>query len=151
VVLLGISTLVVVVDQMTKFAIQAWMACGDSIPVVQGVFHITYILNAGAAFGILQHKTYFFVGVALVLVAGVIYLYPRIPADQPLLRIGVALLTGGAVGNVIDRFRLGYVVDFFDFRIWPIFNVADICIVIGVGCLIFYLMRMKDDSNETVE
>lgn len=150
-VLVGISALVVVLDQLSKFAIQSRMACGDSIPVIPDVFHITYILNAGAAFGILQHKTYFFVGVALILVAGVIYLYPRIPDGQPMLRIGIALLTGGAVGNVIDRFRIGYVVDFFDFRIWPIFNVADICIVIGVGCMIFYLMRMEDGRSETVE
>lgn len=149
--LVGLSAAVVIVDQLTKYLIQARMATGESIPVIPEVFHITYILNAGAAFGIMQNQTYFFVGVALCLIAGVIYMYPRIPADQPHLRCGVGLLTGGAVGNVIDRMRFGVVVDFFDFRIWPVFNVADICIVIGVCCLILYLIQSENDRQETSE
>jgi len=146
VALIGLSALVVVVDQATKYWIQSRMETGESTPVIAGMFHITYILNSGAAFGILENKTWFFVCVALLLIAGMTYLYPRLPADKPILRMGAGLLTGGAVGNLIDRVRIGYVVDFFDFRIWPVFNVADICIVCGVACLIYVLLDSRESD-----
>jgi signal peptidase II len=149
VALIGLSTLVVLVDQATKLWIQSRMGYGDSVPVIQNVFHITYILNAGAAFGILENKTWFFVAVALLLIAGVAYIFPRLPAEKPLLKLGAGLLTGGAVGNLIDRVRIGYVVDFFDFRIWPIFNVADICIVCGVGCLVYVMLTTSDSPDDS--
>ena len=142
--LIGLSTVVVLVDQATKYWIQSWMVTGESSPVITGIFHITYILNAGAAFGILENKTWFFVSVALLLICGVAFIYPRLPADKPFLKLGAGLLTGGAIGNLIDRIRFGYVVDFFDFRIWPVFNVADICIVCGVACLVYVLLTTKE-------
>ena len=145
--LIGLSTLVIVVDQATKYWIQSRMAYGESSPVIREVFHITYILNPGAAFGILENKTWFFIAVALALLAGVAYLYPRMPANQPMVKLGAGLLVGGAIGNLIDRVRIGYVVDFFDFRIWPIFNVADICIVCGVACLVYYLLLIPDEAE----
>ena len=149
--LIGLSTVVVSVDQATKFWIQSRMSYGESVPVISDVFHITYILNPGAAFGILENKTWFFVIVALLLIAGVTYIYPRLPTDRPFLKLGAGLLTGGAVGNLIDRVRIGYVVDFFDFRIWPIFNVADICIVCGVACLAYVLLTTPETSESGSE
>lgn len=148
VALIGFSTLVVLLDQATKFWVQSHMAYGESVPVIMNVFHITYILNPGAAFGILENKTWFFVVIALLLIAGVTYVYPRLPTDRPFLKVGAGLLTGGAVGNLIDRVRIGYVVDFFDFRIWPIFNIADICIVCGVACLA-YMLLITPENNES--
>ena len=142
--LIWLSTVVVLLDQATKFWIQSRMAYGESAPVITNVFHITYIMNPGAAFGILENQTWFFVLVAVALIAGVAYIYPRLPLDRPLLKLGAGLLTGGAIGNLIDRVRLGKVVDFFDLRIWPIFNVADICIVCGVACLAYVLMLTPD-------
>jgi signal peptidase II len=150
VALIGLSTLVIVIDQATKYWIQSRMAYGESSPVIREVFHITYILNPGAAFGILENKTWFFIAVALILLAGVAYLYPRMPANQPMVKLGAGLLVGGAIGNLIDRVRIGYVIDFFDFRIWPIFNVADICIVCGVACLAYFLLLTPDGTDTTV-
>ena len=144
--LISLSTLVIVIDQVTKYWIQSRMAYGESSPVIREVFHITYILNPGAAFGILENKTWFFIAVALVLLAGVGYLYPRLP-ENPMVKLGTGLLVGGANGNLIDRVRIGYVIDFFDFRIWPIFNVADICIVCGVACLAYYLLLTADETE----
>ena len=149
--LIGLSTVVVLVDQATKFWIQSRMSYGESVPVISDVFHITYILNPGAAFGILENKTWFFVIVAVLLIAGVTYIYPRLQADRPFLKLGAGLLTGVAVGNLIDRVRIGYVVDFFDFRIWPIFNVADICIVCGVACLAYVLLTTPETSESGSE
>jgi len=139
---------VIVVDQLSKFYIQANMAPGMSVPVVQNVLHITYVLNPGAAFGILEYQTAFFIAIAIGMILTVIYVYPRIPNHYLLLRFGVGLMVGGAIGNVIDRIKTGYVVDFFDFRIWPVFNVADVAIVSGVGCIIFSMLYLsyKEDG-----
>ncbi len=131
---------VIALDQVSKAYLQANMAPGASVPVIPGVFHITYVLNPGAAFGILEHQRWFFVAVALLLVAVIVYLYPRIPPGYGLLRLGIALQTGGAAGNAIDRLKTGYVVDFFDFRVWPVFNVADMAIVGGVALIVYSLL-----------
>ena len=146
--LIGLSTAVVLLDQATKYWIQSRMAYGESAPVIPNIFHITYILNPGAAFGILENKTWFFVLVAVLLIGGVAYIYPRLPSDRPLLKLGAGLLTGGAVGNLIDRIRLGQVVDFFDFRIWPVFNLADVAIVLGVASMIYAIMVKMKETDE---
>lgn len=142
---------VVAVDQLSKYYVQSKMSLGMSLPVVDNIFHITYILNPGAAFGILEHQTMFFIAIAVFMLAAVVYFYPRIPESSRALRFGTGLMVGGAVGNVIDRVKTGYVIDFFDFRIWPVFNVADMAIVGGVGLIIFslyYLPEKKDGCND---
>lgn len=143
---------IILIDQLSKFYIQETMTIGMSHPIITDVFHITYILNPGAAFGILENQRIFFIFIAIVMIFVVAYIYPKIPSNSSLLRLGVALLVGGAIGNVIDRVKFGYVVDFFDFRIWPIFNIADITIVIGVTLIIYsmiFLSNIKDESNES--
>jgi signal peptidase II len=125
------------------------MVPGLSIPIIPNIFHITFVLNPGAAFGILEHQTAFLVVVAGIMVAAVLYFYPHIPhKDHYLLRLGIGLMMGGAIGNVIDRVKTGYVIDFFDFRIWPVFNIADMSIVIGVGCIILHMMNLSDKEDD---
>ncbi|MBP2626426.1 MAG: Lipoprotein signal peptidase [Firmicutes bacterium] len=144
-----LALFIVGIDQLSKFYIQTHMVLGMSIPVMQDIFHITYILNPGAAFGLFEHQTIFFVIIAIGMVVAAIYFYPRIPKQYRLLRFGTGLIVGGAMGNVIDRIKTGYVVDFFDFRIWPIFNIADVGIVCGVGCIIFTITYLyKEDGVE---
>lgn len=143
-----LAVLVVVLDQAVKYYVASHMTLGMSIPVINNVFHLTYILNPGAAFSLLEHQTGFFVAVAAVMLAAVGYYYPRIPVQFLWLRIGISLLAGGAVGNVIDRIRTGYVVDFFDFRIWPVFNVADIAIVSGVGLIVFHMLYVEREAEQ---
>jgi signal peptidase II len=147
--ILLIAFIIIVLDQLVKFYIQIHMTQGMSIPVVENVFHITYILNPGAAFGILEHQTYFFIAVALALFVALIYFYPRLPPGCCLLRVGIGLQVGGAVGNVIDRIKTGYVVDFLDFRIWPVFNIADMAIVTGVALIIYSALYFgkEDEKN----
>jgi signal peptidase II len=134
-------------DQATKVYIIKNMELGQSIPVIKEFFHITYIKNPGAAFGILQHQTGLFVAIAILLVVAVLFYYPRLPQGYPLLRFGIGLQVGGAVGNLLDRVRTGYVTDFFDFRVFPIFNIADIAIVVGVGLLFIEIVRMPEDDK----
>ncbi|WP_371369275.1 Lipoprotein signal peptidase [Sporomusa rhizae] len=134
---------VVIIDQYSKHYIQTHMLPGISLPVIDNIFHITYVLNPGAAFGILENQQAFFVIIALLMLCLSAYFFSRIPQNFRLMRLGISLLAGGAVGNVIDRVQTGYVVDFFDLRIWPVFNVADIAIVTGVGCVIYTLVFMS--------
>lgn len=138
---------VILLDQFSKLYIQEAMTLGMSCPVLAGVLHITYILNPGAAFGILENQRIFFIVVAVAMIAFLIYFYPRLASYHMVFRIGTALLTGGAVGNLIDRMRIGAVVDFIDFRVWPIFNIADIAIVCGVAMMMYVLLFLSNEKE----
>lgn len=142
---------IVLVDQLSKFYIQKTMTPGMSLPVVADLFHITYILNPGAAFGILENQRTLFILIAALLLISFVYYYPKLRSDRLSLKIGATLLVGGAAGNLIDRIQTGYVVDFIDFRIWPIFNVADMAIVGGVGvmiCAMLFMDKARGEQNE---
>ncbi len=157
--LLGMVLLsVVVVDQLTKLLIQQTMNLHQSIAVLDGFFAITYIRNPGAAFGILadlspDFRFYFFTLVSLAALVFLTVFYSRTPREDLWTRVGLAMVGGGALGNLIDRLRLGEVIDFLDFSIgayhWPAFNVADSAISIGLGFLILQLvLRSRAESQE---
>ena len=112
------GALVVLLDQLTKNIVVAVMAEGQSIPIIPNIFHLTYILNPGAAFGMFAHNRTFFICVALLVLVIVWWFRKEILAEPLCVRAGTALFIGGAVGNLIDRAENGMVVDFFDFRIW---------------------------------
>jgi len=121
---------------------------GESIPVLPPVFYLTYILNPGAAFGILADQKILFIVIAVLAIGGVLIGYRQLPPGRILLQLGLGLAVGGAVGNLADRLRYGQVVDFLDFRVWPVFNLADTAIVIGAGLLAWELLRRPDDRPD---
>lgn len=135
--------LVIVIDQLTKYFVVTHFALGESVPVIEGVFHWTYILNPGAAFGMLEGSRWLFVVIALAVIGGIWFCRRAIHKEGPMTEWGAALFAGGAVGNLIDRTLHGLVIDFFDFRIWPVFNVADIAICVGVGMILWNTIRME--------
>ena len=130
-----------IVDYVTKYFIQQHFVPGESLPIIPNVFHITYILNCGAAFGILRDQRIFFLTVVVILIVALWVFRKQIKNGGMLPQLGASLLVSGALGNALDRLVRGAVVDFFDFRIWPIFNVADIGICIGVVLLAIYFWR----------
>ncbi|MGI6576207.1 MAG: signal peptidase II [bacterium] len=134
------AVLILALDQVTKLWVQNSMVPQESIPLLPGIFHLTYVQNTGAAFGIMKGKTLFFVIITAVVVGFVLYIIPQITKGQLQLRLAMGLLLGGAVGNLIDRVRFGYVIDFFDFRIWPVFNIADSAVVVGVALLFWFIL-----------
>jgi signal peptidase II len=146
-----LALLVFAADQATKWIIVKKMDLGQSIPVIDQVLYITSHRNRGAAFGILQDQRYFFIVITIIVVAAVIY-YLQKHATDKLLKTALALVLGGALGNFIDRLLRGEVVDFVDVFIgsydFPIFNVADSALVIGVG-LIFIQSFMESKQKET--
>lgn len=141
--LLLIAAFVVVVDQFTKYLVTSNMIEGMGIPIIEGIFHLTFILNPGAAFGILENNRWFFVITAVSVLLFLFYYRRTIMAESRMVQLGIALFAGGAFGNLIDRIRTGLVIDFFDFRIWPIFNVADIAICLGVGLILWSTIKTE--------
>ena len=149
--LYAIALSVVALDQATKFTVVHSMRLGQSIPLVPGFFNLSYVLNPGAAFGILashspSFRSPFFVGVSLLAIGLIVYYYHRYlhePTRLPGAALG--LILGGAVGNLIDRLRVGMVIDFLDVHLsgyhWPAFNVADAAISIGVGLMLLRMVR----------
>lgn len=134
-------TLLVVADQASKVFMDTWLFLGQSVPVIPGFFQWTLVYNPGAAFGLLggldaSLRIGFFVVVGCVALAVCVYLYRH--GSTWFHRQGALLIAAGAIGNMIDRVRLGYVIDFFDVFLgsyhWPAFNVADIGITVGAAC-----------------
>lgn len=134
---------VVILDQYSKYIVVENMALGESIPIIEEVFHLTYILNPGAAFGMFAHNRLFFIAIAVIVIGIIIWARREILASPWEVKAGCGLFLGGAIGNLIDRARQGLVIDFFDFRIWPVFNIADIAICIGVGLIIWNLLKTE--------
>ncbi|SHF67494.1 signal peptidase II . Aspartic peptidase. MEROPS family A08 [Desulfofundulus australicus DSM 11792] len=141
------ALIVLVVDQFSKGLVQYLMYEGQSVPVIPHVFHLTYVRNPGAAFGLFAHRTAFFIVATLLVVAGAVAGALRLPPGHRLLRLSLGLVVGGAIGNLIDRLRFGLVVDFLDFRIWPVFNLADTAIVTGAFLLLYTLWREERERK----
>jgi len=140
---LSISSLVVIVDRLTKYILLKNLSEGESVRVIPGIFHITLVFNSGAAFGIFKGRSVFFIILtALVIVLICLYIWRGGCRDLPVL-IALSLIAGGAAGNLIDRAAFGYVVDFLDFRVWPVFNIADSAITIGAFILAIRLIFDK--------
>ncbi|MGI5838402.1 MAG: signal peptidase II [bacterium] len=137
-------------DRLTKHLIVGGLDLYESYPVIEGVFHITYIRNPGAAFGLLAHKTPLFIGITVAVVVILAVFSRRLTAGRRLPAGALGLLLGGALGNLYDRIVAGTVVDFLDFRIWPVFNLADTAIVVGVFLFAYYLFFLDKPEKETV-
>lgn len=147
--LLMIAGAVCVVDQFSKALIVATIPVYQTIEVIPGFFNLTHIYNPGGAFGFLsgnpsELRHVFFLISSVVAMGLILFLYAKTPPGQRLLEFGLSLIMGGAVGNIIDRFRLGKVIDFLDIYVknihWPAFNVADSAITIGIGLFIYHLL-----------
>lgn len=153
---LSVITLVIVaIDQATKLYVDANFRLHETVPVIRGFFHFTYVRNKGAAFGILADNAIripFFITVSAIAIIGILWYIKRIRDDQRLALTSLSLIFSGAVGNLIDRIRLGEVIDFLDVfwkrHHWPAFNVADSAITIGVALL--FIEMWREERNKSV-
>ncbi len=116
-----ISLSIVLSDQIVKFFIRNNMNIGDSIPIINNIFHITYVANLGAGFGIMQGKTSLLIWFTIIVIGIILFYYDKIQEKKP-LQIFSGLILGGTLSNLIDRLLFGFVIDFLDFRIWPVFK-----------------------------
>jgi signal peptidase II len=141
---------IIVLDQITKVYIDTHMTLHESHPVIEGIFSITYVRNPGAAFGFLADaspfvRAFFLIGVSIFAAGLIVYYIVKMKTEDILLTYGMSLIMGGAVGNLIDRVRLGEVIDFLDVYIstyhWPAFNVADSAVSAGAVILFYKLIK----------
>ena len=133
-ILLGI--IIVFADQWSKHVVENYLYLGQSVPIITDVFHITLLRNPGALFGFMPGGRWFFIVITIISLAIMALLMIEIPRGKTFMKVGMTLIIGGALGNLIDRVRFGYVIDFIDFRFWPVFNIADTALVVGA---VFFL------------
>ena len=155
-VLALIVSLVVLLDQFTKYLVRVNLDLGESWPT-QGLLRLTHGTNSGSAFGLFPDQTAILTVASIVAIGFLFYIYKTYALTSLLLRFAVGLQLGGAFGNLIDRLRNGVVVDFIDFGWWPVFNIADSSIVVGItilaGVLLFdrskrsLISGPKDDNS----
>ena len=153
---LFICAAVVAVDQATKGLVDRMMGLHESRDLIDGVLRLTYVRNRGAAFGVLSdaelpYQAWIFAGVSLIALFAIGLYAWRLPAASRLPRLALALIIGGALGNLLDRVRLGYVIDFIDVywrtHHWPAFNAADSAITIGVSLLVLDMLRAPREQT----
>jgi len=153
--ILGITPLIILLvtlmaDQVTKGLVVLAMHPGQSIPS-SGLFRLTYVTNSGSAFGLFLNQTLFLVLASFVGIGVLLIFYRTNPINSTMLRLSLGLQLGGAIGNLVDRVRLGYVVDFIDVGTWPVFNLADSAIVVGLIGLLWTLTSTRGRGGSEPE
>jgi signal peptidase II len=151
-----IAAVILVLDQTTKLYVDTNFRLHETVPVIRDFFHLTYVRNKGAAFGILSDSAVripFFISVSIIAMLGILWYIKQIRNDQKLALFSLSLIFSGALGNLIDRIRLGEVIDFLDVfwqrHHWPAFNVADSAITVGVALL--FIEMWREDRNKSAE
>ncbi len=133
-----ITFLILIIDQVTKLLVLKNIT--SSVTVIKNILYFSVIKNTGAAFGILKNETMLLIWFSVIVIGVILFYMDKIPKDK-IVQIFTALILGGTISNLIDRLRLGYVIDFINFKIWPAFNIADAAVTIGAIGLIIYLMK----------
>lgn len=166
--LIGVASIGVALDQVSKHLVRQNLAVGESwapIPALARFFTFTHVQNTGVSFGQMPGLGWLFMLVNLAVLIGIVVYYPRIPAGYWSARLAAGLILAGDLGNVIDRLstaamqldsagslmaalRQAYVTDFFNVRIWPVWNVADMCVVSGVAILAWQLWRVENTEAD---
>ena len=127
--------LVVLFDRLTKIFFSNILAEGESLPIIRNILHMTLVHNTGIAFGLFKGQDLVFIVVPVIAIVLLVYnIYYYKYNNEKLSRlyiVAISLILGGAIGNLVDRIQHGYVIDFIDFQVWPVFNVADSAITIG--------------------
>ena len=146
-----VTAAVVIADQVSKRFIDRNLALGDSWPSESWPFRIMHVKNTGAAFSMLQNETIFLTVMSVVGLGAILLYFVYRPSNHPLLRYALALQLGGAIGNLIDRARYGEVTDFLKIPHWPVFNIADSAISVGVTAVVVFLLFAGDGKPRPVE
>lgn len=140
---------IILLDQIVKLAVRAFMYVGESIPVIENFLHLTYVQNTGAAFSLFSGSGFMLIVIPMAALAVAIWYMEKHKNAHWTLTLSLILIISGGLGNLIDRLCLGYVTDMIDFKIWsPVFNVADIAVCVGAGFLILYTLAFYGKTAE---
>jgi signal peptidase II len=152
--LIAIPAIIVLVitDQMIKLWAMSWLSRYDTVPIIAGVIHLTYVENRGAAFGIFQNQRWIFISISIIVcIIGLYYLFQK-KTKMNLESWAIILIIAGGIGNLIDRIFRGYVVDYIHFKLidFAVFNLADSCVCVGATLFcIYFLFLTPKKINET--
>lgn len=136
---------ILLLDQSAKYIVSKALPLNESLPLIKGALHLTLVHNRGAAFGILKEQTGFFIFTSVFSLLLIYFgLKKRRQEKISIYTLSLAFIAAGAIGNLIDRVRFGYVIDFLDLRVWPVFNVADSAITIGAVLLGWSVLTSKE-------
>jgi len=138
-----IVTSVILLDQFTKFLALRFLQLNSPLPLIKNFLNLTLVHNRGAAFGLFQNQLFLFVLVSIFAI-GLIFYNLKNKTNSIILKLSLSLILGGCVGNLIDRLRFGFVIDFIDLRVWPVFNLADSAITIAALFLTWELFSKKN-------
>lgn len=139
---------VIVADQATKALVRSAMEIGDSRPIVDGVLWLTHVHNTGAAFGMFRGQQWALIIIAVLVLAVIAYVALHLRPRSVLARTALALIAAGASGNLIDRVAFGGVTDFLDLGWWPVFNIADMALDVGVALLVWWVLFTNEEPQE---
>jgi len=164
------STVIIILDQLSKFLVKNWLNVGETIPLLGNTVRFTFIYNQGMAFGIHVSNKSLFTAISIFAAIIITYYLYKLRNERIMIKMPLAIILGGAIGNLLDRVIYGKVVDFVDIDIpdiilpakkiwfisipqfelyrWPIFNVADIAVTCGMICLIFLVLFKSEESQE---
>jgi signal peptidase II len=146
-----LALLVFAADQASKYLVLTRLHLGEAwnpVPGLDQFVSVTHVINPGAAFGLFPDQGSLFAVIAVIVVVAIVIYYRYLPARNWFVRLSLGLQLGGALGNLADRLQHGYVIDFIDFKIWPVFNLADVAIVTGVGILAYFLMQEPEEGDQ---
>ena len=151
--ILGLAAIIFGLDQLTKYLVLKYIpleGVWDYLPGLARLFRITFIRNTGAAFGTFPEMGTVLMGIAVLVIVAIIFFHHNLPVENIWVRASLGLQLGGAMGNLLDRVIHGYVVDFIDIGFWPIFNIADCAIVVGVSTLAYFLWQEETEQASSV-
>ena len=153
---LVVSAVLVLADQISKTMVRKTMSLYESIPVIPKFFHLTYVTNDGMAFGLnFPFGTYIFLAISIIFTGFIFWYLWTIKDDGIVIRMGIGLILAGAIGNLIDRVFLGFVVDFLDFMIgdfhWYVFNFADSYVTIGMGFVLYDTLVIEKQRKKQID
>ena len=154
--ILVVSAVLVLADQISKTMVRKTMYLYESIPVIPKFFHLTYVTNDGMAFGLnFPFGTYIFLAISIIFTGFIFWYLWTIKDDGIVIRMGIGLILAGAIGNLIDRVFLGFVVDFLDFMIgdfhWYVFNFADSYVTIGMGFVLYDTLVIEKQRKTQID
>jgi signal peptidase II len=146
-----IAVFIIIADQVTKWAVIRGLPLYVAHPVLGNFLWLTHTRNTGGAFSLFPARNATFIAIAMVAIGALVYAYQKHQRVNTLVSAALGLALGGAIGNLIDRIRFGYVVDFVDIHVirWPVFNVADSAITVGIFLLAWHFLFAKDPVAET--
>lgn len=137
---------IILLDQVTKYLAYFYLQPQNTIPIINKFFYLTYLENSGSTFSLMLNRVWVLSGITFLIIPAAVYYFYKNNNMKFITKAALMLIISGILGNIIDKIRLGYVIDFIDFTLWPIFNIADVSLVVGLS-IIFIILFFQKQKN----